>query len=418
MKISVLLPTRDRLELLRHAVDSVTRLEDDDWEIVVSDNCSSGDVEGYVGSLQDSRIRYVRTPRLFSITENWNNALAHSRGDYVVMLGDDDALLGSYFIRTRELIAEFDRPQVIYHNALGYAYPGVIPGEAHGLLRSEGYAPFIREATGPARLPCDRAREIARGVADFRLSYGFNMQFVTVARDAIEELTRDGEFFHSPFPDYYAMNHLFACAHSIVVEPRPLVVIGISPRSYGFYFYNHRESEGRSLLEGKAHPDEQQAGQPPLLPGLNINNGWLRATEELYEQLGSPADFRPNYRRYRALQILHVYTGSLLQSTVPAEQLEELKRLMSGPEHVLYGALFAVLSTVARLLPKRARPHLPRLTTLLARQLPWWDPVPAASRFCDISDVVERVVGADDVTRWQQQRGSHLRGAILARIFP
>jgi len=97
MKISVLLPTRDRLDLLRHAVASVTCLDDPDWEIVISDNCSSGDVEGYVASLHDKRIHYLRTPKLLSITENWNNALEHSTGEYVLMLGDDDALLSGYF---------------------------------------------------------------------------------------------------------------------------------------------------------------------------------------------------------------------------------------------------------------------------------------------------------------------------------
>src|ERR1700733_1385243 len=124
MKISVLLPTRDRLDLLRHAVASVTRLEDTDYEVVISDNCSSGDVEGYASSLNDVRVRYVRTPELLSVTENWNNALAHCTGDYVLMLGDDDALLDGYFTRTRRLIAEFDDPQVIYHSALLYSYPG------------------------------------------------------------------------------------------------------------------------------------------------------------------------------------------------------------------------------------------------------------------------------------------------------
>ena len=160
MKISVLLPTRDRLELLRHAVTSITRLEDPDYEIVISDNCSSGDVEGYVASLGTARVRYVRTPEVLSVTENWNNALAHSTGDYVLMIGDDDALLAGYFTRTRRLIAEFDHPQVIYHSALLYSYPGVTPGMPDGQLRPYGYAPFLRGADRPFRLPTKEARRL------------------------------------------------------------------------------------------------------------------------------------------------------------------------------------------------------------------------------------------------------------------
>ena len=94
LKFSILLPTRNRLEYLRLAVESVLRQDMQDWQLVVSDNCSEQDIEGYVSSLGDPRIVYRRTERLVPVTENWNRALAHSEGDYVIMLGDDDALLG------------------------------------------------------------------------------------------------------------------------------------------------------------------------------------------------------------------------------------------------------------------------------------------------------------------------------------
>ena len=96
MLFSVLLPTHDRLEYLRYAVESVRRQDEADWELIVSDNDSTDDIAGFVQSLGDERVRYVRTDRFVPVTENWNNALRHSRGDYVVMLGDDDALLPGY----------------------------------------------------------------------------------------------------------------------------------------------------------------------------------------------------------------------------------------------------------------------------------------------------------------------------------
>jgi hypothetical protein len=60
MKISVLLPTRNRLDYLRFAIESVRRQQDEDWEIVVSDNCSDDNVGGYVASLGDPRIVFSR----------------------------------------------------------------------------------------------------------------------------------------------------------------------------------------------------------------------------------------------------------------------------------------------------------------------------------------------------------------------
>jgi glycosyltransferase involved in cell wall biosynthesis len=419
MKISVLLPTRDRLELLRHAVASVRRLDDPDWEVVISDNCSSGDVAGFVASLDDERIRYLRTPELLSVTENWNNALDNSTGEYVLMLGDDDALLSGYFTRTRRLIADFDHPQVIYHNALSYAYPGVIPAQPDGFLRGEGYADFLRSCgEQPFRLPLGDARRLAGAAARFRLGYGLNMQFVTIARTTVEELSGDGSFFRSPFPDYYAMNHLFARADSIVVEPRPLVVIGVSPRSYGFFYNNNRESEGRAFLEGDARPEQRAPWQSTLLPGTNINNGWLRAVEELHRDLGCPAELTPGYRRYRMLQIIHVYNGWHVRGGVDAAQLSAMKQHMSATERLLYGLLFTALGTLERVLPQPLRPHVGRVATLISRQFPWWAPVHSNGRYADISEVVERVNGDRSPRSWREQRGSRLGNQLLGRIFP
>ncbi len=416
MKISVLIPTRDRLALLRHAVDSVLRLDDEDCELVISDNASSENVAEYVDSLGDPRVVYVRTPRLLAVTENWNNALEHSSGDYTIMLGDDDALLGTYFSRTRRLIAQFDQPQVVYHNALVYAYPGVVPEEPGGYLRSEGYADFLRDARVPFSLERDRATRMAHAAMGFRVRYGFNMQFVTVARSLVDELSRNGLFYRSPFPDYYAMNHMFLRAHSIVVDPHPMVVIGVSPRSYGFFHYNRQETAGRSFLQGDDAPTDSDSPTAPLLPGTNINDGWLTAMRELHRELGGPASPRPDYRRYRMLQIAYVYEGHYLRGSIDASELAELQRLMTRRERALYGTAFSFLRLLERIAPERARGVIPRALLLAQRQFPAWDPVRDDATYEDIGAVVERVDPSRDPLRWQRPRRPGLRSALVRRL--
>jgi glycosyltransferase involved in cell wall biosynthesis len=246
MLLSVLLPTHDRLEYLRYAVQSVLRQDDDDWELVVSDNDSTEDVAGYLRGVDDERIRYLRTEQFVSVTENWNNALRHSRGDYVVMLGDDDALLPGYVTALRRLAERFERPDVVYTGALLFTYPGVLPEEPAGYVQSYSYAPFFSESREPFQLESAQARALVRSAMAFRVRYGFNMQYAAVRRDAIDELARGGDFYRSPFPDYYAMNLLFAQVRMIVVDPGPRVVIGVTKRSYGYFHVNHRDGPGDS----------------------------------------------------------------------------------------------------------------------------------------------------------------------------
>jgi glycosyltransferase involved in cell wall biosynthesis len=416
MKISVLIPTRDRLPLLRRAVDSVLRHEAQDWEIVISDNASAEDVAGYVRSLDDTRIVYVRTARPLAVTENWNNALAHSSGDYVLMLGDDDAVLPAYFSNVQSLIGDFDQPQVIYHNALVYAYPGVVPAEPDGYLRSEGYAEFLRGAREPFALQRERAQAVVRAAMGFKLRYGFNMQFATVARPLIEELSRSGPFYRSRFPDYYAMNNVFQRARSIVVDPRPAVVIGVSPRSYGFFHNNNAEKAGRAFLQASEDDSRARSGEQPLLPGTNINDGWLDAMRELHRELGCPRDLRPRYRRYRMLQIVHVYDGRYLRSSISQAELEELQGFMSWRERMIYGGVFSLLRAIVKLAPVRAAALVPHALALIQRQFPAWDPVHDDGRYENISEVVARVDASVDPARWQRPRHSGLRAAVVQRL--
>jgi hypothetical protein len=138
---------------------------------------------------------------------------------------------------------------------------------------------------------------------DFRARYDFNMQYVVVSRETVTALSGGGDFFRSPFPDYYAMNLVFARTRRIVVDPRPRVVVGITKSSHGFFYFNRREADARALLNtDQVDPEVRRDLADVILPGTNVNTSWLLAMESLHRQLGCPSGLRPNYTRYRRLQ--------------------------------------------------------------------------------------------------------------------
>ena len=114
MKFSALLPTRNRLEYLKFAVDTVRRQDYDDWEIVISDNASDENIGQWVDTLQDGRVKYSRSDQFVPVTDNWNRSLVHSSGDWVIMLGDDDGLMPGYFSRAAALISPGPRRQLVF----------------------------------------------------------------------------------------------------------------------------------------------------------------------------------------------------------------------------------------------------------------------------------------------------------------
>jgi len=88
-KYSVLLPTRNRSHVVHHAIRSVLGQTHGDLELVISDNSSNDDTMKLVRSIDDQRIKYVRTDRVLGMPDNFENALANSTGEWVTLLPDD-----------------------------------------------------------------------------------------------------------------------------------------------------------------------------------------------------------------------------------------------------------------------------------------------------------------------------------------
>ncbi len=98
MKFSVVITTYNRLNLLQRAIDSAL-LQTIPCEVVVADDCSLDDTQGYVESLQqelllrgDSRLIYCRNSANLGHAATVNAGVDKSSGDWIKFLDDDDYL--------------------------------------------------------------------------------------------------------------------------------------------------------------------------------------------------------------------------------------------------------------------------------------------------------------------------------------
>jgi glycosyltransferase involved in cell wall biosynthesis len=301
VKFSILLPTRDRLDLLKLAIETVRLQDHEDWEIVVSDNASAQDACAYLASLGDRRMRCSRTQSVLSVTDNWNAALTNATGDYFIMLGDDDGLMPGCLSRASALIDQWDHPEAVYTEACQYSYPGVTPGHAEPFVQF-GYNDFFRGATRPFRLERETAIGMVRASLSFRMRFGYNMQHFIFSRRLVEKLRAKGPFFQSPYPDYYAANAILLAAGSVIANPEPLVMIGISPKSFGYYYQGGREAEGTAFLKNSVSDELRSALAPVLVPGSNMYDSWLFAMETLARNFRDETPLRVDYARYRLIQ--------------------------------------------------------------------------------------------------------------------
>lgn len=397
MKFSVLLPTRNRLELLKFALETVIRQEYRDWEVVVSDNDSSQDIPGYLHSLNEPRIRYVRTASFVPVTDNWNNALKNCSGDYIIMLGDDDCLLNSFFESTAKLIEEFNSPDCIYSNALLYAYPNVMPGNSKGFLQRYDHAPFFRNLEKPSLLAKKHAQSLAKQSMHMKMPFTYNMQHSVVSRNFIRCLENKGDFFQSPYPDFYATNVIFLKADSIVLNPQPMVVVGISPKSFGYYYFNDQEEAGIDFLNNLPSSAAASDIGRNILPGQGDKTSWLIAMETIKKNYGSEMKLHVGYGRYRLQQIIYVYRRyrhakhnrpELLKDR--EKELESLKNRLTAWERVCYLGTLSVLSCLVSAFPQKFRHLLSSIFLSLVNKSPKLEIDENTQNYENILEVFER----------------------------
>lgn len=98
--VSIGIPTYNRADsYLGYALRSAVNQTYKNVEIIVSDNCSPDNTESVVRAFDDPRVRYYRQTENIGPVKNRHFCLEQSRGDYFVMLLDDD-LIDTDFIFT------------------------------------------------------------------------------------------------------------------------------------------------------------------------------------------------------------------------------------------------------------------------------------------------------------------------------
>lgn len=119
---SIVLPTRNRADVVGYALQSALDQSFDDYEIIVSDNASTDETPQVVKDFADPRIQYIRTPESLSQADSWEFALEHARGEYVAFVGDDDALCSDLLAKLMKVIRERQAPIVTWELGLYHSH--------------------------------------------------------------------------------------------------------------------------------------------------------------------------------------------------------------------------------------------------------------------------------------------------------
>lgn len=126
--LTVAIPTFNRKEPLKRALDSVLRQVEDDVEVLVVDNASDDGTDAMVATFQKQypTLQYEKNSENIGADRNFLKCLRDAKGKYVLLLGSDDVLLNGAIQHITGFLREHDVSAAFLNHVF-------FSGEFHGL---------------------------------------------------------------------------------------------------------------------------------------------------------------------------------------------------------------------------------------------------------------------------------------------
>ncbi len=289
---TVVIPTRERADVLEACIRTVVAQDYPDLRILVSDNCSRDHTADVVHSFNDPRIRYLNPGRRLAMSQHWEFALSHVDGGWLTIVGDDDGLLPGALQRVDQIRREYGVAAVIAHNA-AYQWPSANDGRFGRLSVSRRRGCELRaskEWLGKALVG-----EVAYSALPMLYTGGFaDTRLVREGRDA------QGVFYRSMVPDVYSAVVFARLTDHYAYSHEPLAVGGTSRHSTGTAHFSNGQPQQpaanpAAVFFGERnipfHPDlaVPEDGSPPQSIELLVYESFLQSAH-----LAAPGEAAPD----------------------------------------------------------------------------------------------------------------------------
>ena len=105
-KVSVIISTYNRADLLFRAINSVLAQTFTDFELIVVDDCSTDTTQEVIRKFTDPRIHAIRHENNAGGSVTRNTGITYAKGKYLAFLDDDDEWLESKLTRQARILDE------------------------------------------------------------------------------------------------------------------------------------------------------------------------------------------------------------------------------------------------------------------------------------------------------------------------
>ncbi len=138
--VTICIPTYNRADYLRAAIQSVLDQTCGDFQVLVTDNHSTDNTRDTVASFGDPRIRYECWPQNIGMMGNFRAGIELAQTKYIAVLPDDDLYEPDHLQHALDLLAQY--PAAVYYACPARYFDAV----NEGYLRPKAIADTITPA--------------------------------------------------------------------------------------------------------------------------------------------------------------------------------------------------------------------------------------------------------------------------------
>ncbi len=323
---SIVIPVRDRANMLRFAIQSALNQTFDDYEIVISDNCSSDNTPDVIKEFKDSRIRCFRTDRRLPVHENYEYVFSKADGEWVICMTSRFVIWRRALEKIAEVITKHRTQLVYWPFALYYTDTWFEPQRRNKMVL---YHPYT---AGVAEHRSDDALNLM-----FDLSFhDFDVPltgFTAYHQDLLSNVRRKiGRIFLEFTPERSSCAAMLSLTEKFCKIDLPMMLSGICSESAGASYYFGGKEENQKFMQ--EYNGFEHIKYAPLKFPASINyfaDAFLKIKALLPERL---AGFRINMVNYFSkyyLELLNLREKGMNMD----EQMDEFfSKLQQQPDDV------------------------------------------------------------------------------------
>jgi hypothetical protein len=257
---TIIIPTRNRADTLGTTLLNVLEQDYPEMEVLVADNSSDQRTQSLVKTVNDVRVRYLKTGPGLSMASNWERALSEVNHGWVTVIGDDDGLLMGALARVNKLV-ENTKVAAVRSTSADYIWPS-------DTRHPKGHLSFVLEKETKLVNSKTAINEVLAGELSYnKLPMLYNGGFVDIALIRRAK-SYNNQFYHSSIPDVYSAFAFAFLTECYLLVNYPLAINGTSRHSGGTAFFQHDE-ESQAYEPARLFASEDNMPNHPGVPALD-----------------------------------------------------------------------------------------------------------------------------------------------------